>query len=215
MWSLILSLMLREGQIIEHFVLFVFLLFMKKQLWEERCWAAPACYTAQGCSWGRRDYTGCNEYEHCHSVQTSIMCQCGLAIEHSKQPWRHNSCCPASLSAPQTLQAKVGIKKSPQRLTFAPNICSGVSEDFEVSSLFVCFLFWDAVWPFLSPEIQNAALPSTICVSGSDWCLLEEHPGSQEMCVAECLSGYWLAMFIPSWFLLFHMSGRTFALPGH
>lgn len=157
---------------------------------------------------------GAAKYQQCRSVQTNIMCQRGLATGHSVQPGKHSSRCPASLSAPQTLQAEVGLKKPLEHLTFAPNICSDVSEDFEVSCLFICFRSWDAVWSCLSPEMQNAALSSTVCVSGSDWCLLEKHPGGQEMCVAECLSGYWLAAFVPSWFLLFHMSGRTFALPG-
>lgn len=155
------------------------------------------------------------ENQPCCSVQTNTTCQWGLAPGHPIQPWKHRSGRPVSLSAPQTLQEKVDIKKTPQHLTFAPNICSGVSEDFEVSCLFICFRSWDAVWSFLSPEMQNAALSSTVCASGSDWCLLEEHPGGQEACVAECLSGYWLAAFVPSQFLLFHMSGRTFALPGH
>ena len=155
------------------------------------------------------------QYLHHHSVQMNTTRQHSLAPGHLIQLWKHSSCCPASSSALQTLQAKVDIKEPPQHLTFAPNICSGVSEDFEVSCLFICFQSWDGVWSFLSPEMQNAALSSTVCVSGSDWCLLEEHPRGQETCVAECLSGYWLAAFVPSWFLLFHMSGRTFALPGH
>lgn len=123
--------------------------------------------------------------------------------------------CHISIST-KTFQAKVDIEKHPQHPAFAaPNICSGVSEDFEVSCMFICFRSWDAVWSFLSLEMQNTALSSIVSASGSDWCLLEGHPGGQEMRVAECLSGYWLAAFVPSRLLLFHMSGRTFALPGH
>jgi len=117
-------------------------------MWEEQCWTAPACCIALRCSQGRRGFTKCSQISAI--LLSQIPCArpfCPRALHIAKK-----ACTPFHVSI-SAFQVKVDTKKPPRHLTFAvPNICSGVSEDFEVSCVFICFQSWDAVWSFFKPE---------------------------------------------------------------
>lgn len=165
----------REGQMIDRFLLFAFLLLMKNQLLRR---TMPSSSSLLRCS------ELFLREKRFFQVQPHI--STALQLRRSGHRALHAATkaqllLPSIFTSTTTLQVKADIKKPPQHLSFAPNICSGVSGDFEISCLFICFQSWDAVWSFLSPEMQNAALSSTVCANGSDWCLLEEHPRGREL----------------------------------
>lgn len=144
----------REGQTKEDFLLLAFLLFMKKQL-QRRTMSSSSCLLCCSELFSREERLYQVQPNISSAIQQKEFHVPGLPTGYSIRLWKQSPCCPASLSAPHTLRAKVGTKKPSQHPTFAPNICCGVSEDFEVSCLFIFFQSWDVVWSVLSLEMEK------------------------------------------------------------